>query len=110
MWRLTEGGLLAMPLALLAIFLVMRSRGQEPTRRALLLGFAGIAALGCALAWFGTHADLMQPGTRYVPAELHNGEIVPGHGAEAPGTAAVRKLRDGDAAGTAAPGGAPSGG
>lgn len=98
MWRLTEGGLLAMPVALLAVALVLRARGQAPTLRGLLLGFAGLAALGGALAWFGTHADRLPPGTRYVPAELHDGQVVPGHGAEPPGSVTARKPRDGEPA------------
>ena len=93
MWRFTEGGLLAMPLVLLATVLVLRARGQTPSVRGILLGFAAMAVLGSALAWFGTHADRLLPGTRYVPAELRDGEVVPGHGAEAPGTAAARKPR-----------------
>lgn len=98
MWRLTEGGLIAMPLALLAIVLVLRARGQAPSVRGILLGFAALALLGGALAWFGTHADRLPPGARYVPAELRDGEVVPGHGAEAPGTAEVRKPRAGETA------------
>lgn len=97
MWRLTEGGLLALPLVLLATVLVLRARGQTPSVRGILLGFAALALLGGALAWFGTHADKLPPGARYVPAELRDGGIVPGHGAEAPGTAEARKPRAGEA-------------
>lgn len=97
MWRLTEGGLLAAPLVLLAIVLVLRARGQEPSVRGIMLGFAALATLGAALAWFGTHADVLPPGTRYVPAELRDGEVMPGHGEEAAGTAASHKPRAGDA-------------
>lgn len=80
MWRLTEGGLLTVPLVLLAMALVLGARGQEPSRRGLLLTFAALAALGGMLAWFGTTHDRLPPGARYVPAELRDGEVVPGHG------------------------------
>jgi len=33
---------------------------------------------GGGLAWFGVH-ERLPAGARYIPAELHDGRIVPGH-------------------------------
>ena len=54
--------------------------GRVPTRRALLVLAAGLVVLGGGLAWSGLH-ERHKEGTQYIPAQLQDGRIVPGHGA-----------------------------
>lgn len=81
MIRLAE---LAVFLAPLGAYLLLRrtlARGQAaPSRATLATIAAGLLVFGAVLSWFGVH-DRLPPGARYVPAELHDGQIVPGHAA-----------------------------
>ncbi len=81
MIRLAE---LAVFLAPLGAYLLWRrtvARGQvAPSRQMLLMIAAGLLVFGALLSWFGVH-DRLPPGARYVPAELRDGQVVPGHAA-----------------------------
>jgi hypothetical protein len=48
----------------------------------MLVGAAAVAVavIAAGLMWFAAH-DTLGPGSRYVPARVQNGEIVPGHAA-----------------------------
>ena len=54
--------------------------GRVPTRNALLVLLAGLLALGGGLTWSGLH-ERHKEGSQYIPAQLQDGRIVPGHGA-----------------------------
>ncbi len=54
--------------------------GKPPSPAALGATFLGLALFGAALAWLGVHRALV-PGARYVPAQVVDGRIVPGHSA-----------------------------
>ena len=80
MIRLLEIGLFLAPLGAYVLWRRTVARGQDGPSRAVLLSMvAGLLAMGVALAWFGVH-DRLAPGARYVPAEVRDGQIVPGHG------------------------------
>lgn len=54
--------------------------GRLPTRNALLILVAGLLVLGGGLAWSGLQ-ERHKEGTQYIPAQMQDGRIVPGHGA-----------------------------
>ena len=79
MLRLAE---LALFLAPLAGYLAWRrtlARGAPPSWPALAATLAGLLLFGAGLAWFGV-SERLPPGARYVPPQLIDGRIVPGHG------------------------------
>ncbi|MBC7802005.1 MAG: hypothetical protein H7Z10_15415 [Gemmatimonadaceae bacterium] len=80
MIRLLEVGLFLAPLGAYILWRRTVARGQDgPSRTVLAVIFAGLLGLGGALAWFGVN-DRLLPGERYVPAQIQDGRIVPGHG------------------------------
>lgn len=81
MIRLAEFALFLAPLGAYLLWRSTVARGQQgPSPRVLSAIFAGLLLFGAVLAWFGVH-DRLPPGARYIPAELRDGRIVPGHGA-----------------------------
>lgn len=69
-------------LAPFAAFIAWRlSAGSGGPSRPLLIGAAcALALLAGTLAWL-SQRHALPPGTAYVPAELQDGRIVPGHAA-----------------------------
>ena len=81
MIRLAELALFLAPLGAYALWRATMRRGMPgPSRHILILILVGLLLFGAALAWIGVH-ERAPPGTHYVPAELRDGRIVPGHGA-----------------------------
>ena len=79
MIRAAELALFLAPLAAYVLWRVTVARGQAgPSPRVLSAILVGLLIFGGGLAWFGVH-ERLPAGSRYVPAELRNGEIVPGH-------------------------------
>ena len=75
-----ELSLFLLPFAIYFAWRRYVATGRTPTRNALLALLAGLLVLGGGLAWSGLrerHAE----GSHYVPAQLQDGRIVPGHGA-----------------------------
>ncbi len=79
MLRAGELVLFLAPFVAFGILYAVFFRGRGVSRPALLLALAGVAGLGAYLAWLGTSQRLDRD-ERYVPAVLHNGDIVQGHG------------------------------
>lgn len=80
MIRLLEIALFLTPLGAYALWRTTVARGQDgPSPRVLAMLLAGLLLFGGVLAWFGVH-DRLPPGARYIPAELRDGQVVPGHG------------------------------
>ncbi|GAC1341290.1 MAG: hypothetical protein NVSMB18_13090 [Acetobacteraceae bacterium] len=80
MIRLAELALFLAPIAAYLIwrFAVVRGR-PGPSPQALAVILALLLAFGAALAWFGvTERD--PAGSHYVPAQMRDGRVVPGHG------------------------------
>ena len=78
MLRAADGALLLAPLAILALYLMTARRGG-PSRRAVAVLLAGVVLCGAGLAWYALD-ERLPPGSRYVPAQLRDGQVVPGHG------------------------------
>lgn len=79
MIRLAELSLFLVPFGAYALWRYTVARGQPGPSPAVLAGItAGLVVFGITLAWFGVHSRL-PPGTHYVPAEMRDGQIVPGH-------------------------------
>lgn len=78
MLRLLEIALFLVPFAAFAGWRLLASTGPSPA----VLGIAAVAVvlLAALLLWTGVHGTLGRD-NRYVPAQLRDGEIVPGHGA-----------------------------
>ena len=80
MIRLAELTLFLAPVAAYALWRVALQRGLPgPSPQTLALILAGLLLFGAGLAWLSL-AERAPAGSRYVPAELRNGQIVPGHG------------------------------
>lgn len=79
MLRLAEVLVFLSPLAAYALWRVTLARGEGPSPRLLLGILAGLLLFGAGLVWFGLREDQLAPGQRYVPAELRDGQVVPGH-------------------------------
>lgn len=80
MLRAAEFALFAAPLAAYVFWRMTFARGEPPTPRTLAFILLGLLLFGGALAWFGLH-ERLPPGARYVPPQLQDGRIIPGHGA-----------------------------
>ncbi len=80
MTRVIEAALLLTPLIAYVLWRYLVHRGiPNPSRRTLIVLSAVITALGAGLVWTSlTERD--PAGTRYVPAHVENGRIIPGHG------------------------------
>lgn len=78
MLRAADAALLLAPLALLAVYIMTARRGG-PSRLVLTSLLAGIVLCGAGLAWYALH-ERLPAGSRYVPAQLRDGEVVAGHG------------------------------
>ena len=77
--RLTELLLFLTPFALFIVWRLTASVGGPP--RALLVAAAGgLALLAVLLAWYSQH-NALPPSATYVPAEVQDGRIIPGHAA-----------------------------
>ena len=79
MIRAAELALFLAPVAAYALWRVTVARGQVgPSPRVLSAILVGLLIFGGGLAWFGVHQRL-PAGARYVPAQLRDGQVVPGH-------------------------------
>ena len=79
MIRAVEVALFLSPLLLFALWRRAASNGRAlPNRAALVTMFAGLALLGAVLAWTGLH-ERHAEGSRYIPAQWRDGQVVPGH-------------------------------
>lgn len=79
MIRVAELLLFLAPMAAYALWRVTVARGQAgPSPRVLSAILLGLVVFGGGLAWFGVH-ERLPAGSRYVPAELRDGRVVPGH-------------------------------
>lgn len=78
MLRLTEIGLFLLPFAVFGLCWWFGSLSPSPA----MLAFAVVclAAFAGYLLWYGSERSL-PPGAVYVPAQLVNGTIIPGHAA-----------------------------
>ena len=80
MVRAAEFALFLAPLAAYGLWRATVARCLDgPSPRMLAAILAGLVLFGAGLAWFAVH-ERLPPGSHYVPAELHDGRIVPGHG------------------------------
>lgn len=77
--RFLEEATVLVPVGLYFLWRFTLGRGEAPSRRAVALVAAGVAALALMLFWLGTHGDQGRPGAPYVPAQLRDGQIVRGH-------------------------------
>ncbi len=80
MIRAVELSLFLLPFAIYFGWRRYVATGRVPTRNALLILLAGLVVLGGGLALAGLQ-ERHKEGTRYIPAQLQDGRIVPGHGA-----------------------------
>ena len=79
MIRAAELALFLAPLGAYVLWRVTVARGQAgPSPQVLAAISIALLLFGGGLAWFGVHQRL-PAGAHYVPAELRNGQIVPGH-------------------------------
>ena len=80
MTRLIEAALLLSPLAAYITWRYLVRRGvPNPSRQTLIALAVMVAVLGAGLVWTSL-TERAPEGTRYVPARLENGRVVPGHG------------------------------
>jgi hypothetical protein len=79
MLRLADVVLTLAPLAGLAILYFLVFRGSRVSSRWLVLAALVVLGLGGWLTWVGT-SERLDRDQRYVPAQLHDGEVVQGHG------------------------------
>lgn len=77
--RFVEVALFFAPLGAYALWRLAATRGQPGPAPAVLLAIlAGLLLCGAGLAWFAVR-ERAAPGSRYVPAVLRDGRVVPGH-------------------------------
>jgi hypothetical protein len=76
--RLTEIMLFLAPFAALIAWWALAARGG-PSPRLLAMVAAGALLVAAGLFWFAS-TQRLAPGEHYIPAQLENGRIVPGHG------------------------------
>ncbi|MDT7951336.1 MAG: hypothetical protein RQ966_07510 [Acetobacteraceae bacterium] len=80
MIRAFELSLFVLPFVLFFVWRRTVATGLAPSRGALLVLLAGLIALGGGLAWTGLR-ERHREGSRYIPAQMEGGRVVPGHGA-----------------------------
>lgn len=81
MTRVLEAALLLAPLLAYLLWRILVARGAaNPSRNTMILLAAVLLVLGSGLIWMSS-SERHAGSTRYVPAQLENGRIVPGHGA-----------------------------
>ena len=76
MLRFAEIGLFLVPFALYGAWRVL---GARATAGLIWATVVVVAVLGATIIWYGMERSL-PAGTPYVPAQLHDGKIVSGHG------------------------------
>ena len=77
--RLAELALFLAPLGAYMLWRMTMTRGQPgPSPGVLSAILAGLLLFGAGLAWFAVQ-DREAPGSHYVPAQLRDGQVVPGH-------------------------------
>lgn len=76
MLRFAEIGLFLFPFVLYAAWRVL---GARATTGLIWASAVVLAVLAASTVWYGTEHSL-PAGTNYVPAKLHDGTIVSGHG------------------------------
>ncbi len=80
MIRAVELGLFLAPLGLYVLWRTTLARGKPgPTPQTLVLLLIALLAMGAGLVW-SSFAERHPGNTRYVPAQLQDGQIVSGHG------------------------------
>jgi drug/metabolite transporter (DMT)-like permease len=77
MLRFTEFGLFLVPFVL---YLVWRTMGPRTPPWATWLALVAVVTLAGGAFWYGL-TERVPAGEAYVPAQLENGQIIPGHGA-----------------------------
>lgn len=81
MTRVIEAALLLSPFVAYLLWRYLVHRGiPNPSRQTLLILAAAVVLLGAGLVWTGL-TERAPEGSRYVPARLENGRVIPGHGA-----------------------------
>ena len=80
MIRAVELSLFLLPFAVFFGWRHYAQTGRAPSRSALIVLLAGLLALGGGLAWSGLQ-ERHREGSQYIPAQMQDGRIVPGHGA-----------------------------
>ena len=80
MLRLAEAALFLTPLAAFVVWRLTVARGG-PSPMVLLLSACALVVLIAALIHFSRH-DALDRGQAYVPAQLRDGRVVPGHAAQ----------------------------
>lgn len=79
MIRAAELALFFAPLGAYVLWRVTVARGQVgPSPRVFSIILLALLVFGGGLAWFGVH-ERLPAGSRYIPAMLRDGRIVPGH-------------------------------
>lgn len=78
--RWMELALFASPFVLYGAWRLAAARAQPAV---LWAAAAAVALLVASTLWLGLHRRL-EPGEMYVPAQLEDGRIVPGHGTRLP--------------------------
>ena len=71
---LLEAGAFALPFLLYALWLRLGGRRAEPSRATLILALLGIAGMLAGGLYYGLSRSI-QPGERYVPAQMEDGRI-----------------------------------
>jgi hypothetical protein len=82
MIRLAELALFLAPFAAYLVWHFTAAHGG-PSPTVLAISACGLVALAAALVWFALQ-ERLGPGEVYVPAQLQDGRIVPGHAASRP--------------------------
>ena len=77
--RWIEVLLLMVPVGLFVAWRQALRRGEHGPSRRLLAGTAlGLAAFAAGMLWYASH-DRLPPDSVYVPAQVKDGVLVPGH-------------------------------
>ena len=75
--RFVEIALFFVPFAVFAAWRVLAG-GGKPSRKLVVMATCVVMALAGALYWFNRE-EAIAPGMRYVPAQLEDGRVIPGH-------------------------------